>query len=199
MATSTLHNEKELLMLASQGDEAAFTQLFYAYHNKLGAYVLHLTKSRETAEEIVEDVFIKIWTGRDSLATVEHFESYLYVLSRNHAFNCLRGIAREEVRKRKAEEKVRKWYENEDPAESEEDYYPILDEAVEKLPAQQQTAYILSRRNRLKYEEIAKQMDISRETVKKYLQLANRFIISYVRSHGDMLMLIIVIVLSFTV
>lgn len=196
MATSTLHNERELLVLASQGDEAAFTQLFYAYHNKLGSYILQLTRSHETAEEIVQEVFIKIWTNRVSLATVEHFSAYLFVLSRNHAFNCLRQIAREEIRKRKAEENIKKWYEDENPLKTEEDYFPILDEAVEKLPVQQQTAYILSRRKRLKYEEVARQMHISRETVKKYLQLANRFIISYVRSHGDMLMLLVLVIIS---
>lgn len=196
MAVSTLHNEKELLILASQGDEPAFTQLFHAYHHRLGSYVLQLTKSNETAEEIVQDVFIKIWTNRESLATVEHFGSYLFVLSRNHAFNCLRQIAREQIRKRKAEESIKKWYENENPLKTEEDYFPILDEAVEKLPAQQQTAYILSRRKRLKYDEIAQRMQISRETVKKYLQLANRFIVSYMRSHGDILMLLVLAALS---
>lgn len=196
MATSTLHNEKELLILASKGDEAAFTQLFYAYHNKLGSYIWQLTRSHETTEEIVQEVFIKIWTNRVSLATVEHFSPYLFVLSRNHTFNCLRQIAREETRKRKAEENIKKWYEDENPLKTEEDYFPILDEAVEKLPAQQQTAYILSRRKRLKYEEVARQMHISRETVKKYLQLANRFIISYVRSHGDMLMLLVLVIIS---
>ncbi|MGH2645672.1 MAG: RNA polymerase sigma factor, partial [Chitinophagaceae bacterium] len=142
MATFTLYNEKELLTLASQGDEGAFTRLFYAYHNKLGAYVLQLTRSRETAEEVVQDVFIKIWTNRESLAGVEHFGPYLFVLSRNHAFNCLRQIAREQIRKQKAEENIKKWYENENPLKTEDDYFPILDEAVEKLPVQQQTAYI---------------------------------------------------------
>lgn len=196
MATFILHNERELLILASKGDEIAFTQLFYAYHNKLGAYVLQLTRSHETAEEIVQDVFIKIWTNREALAKVEHFGSYIYVLSRNHAFNCLRQMAREQMRKCKAEDNIKEWYENENPLKTEEDYYPILDEAVEKLPAQQQTAYILSRRKRLKYEEIAQRMQISRETVKKYLQLANRFIISYVRSHGDMLILLVAVLIS---
>lgn len=191
MQTATLHNEKEWLMLAAQGDEAAFTRLFYAYHNKLGAYILRLTESHEITEEIVQEVFIKIWTNREKLSAVNRFGSYLYVLSRNHTLNRLRQLAKKRIKERELSEKLKRANEANNSIEPAPDYYQLLDIAVEKLPPQQKKAYIYSRRERLKYEEIASRMNISRETVKKYLQLATRSVANYVRTHADMLMVII--------
>lgn len=197
MHTYTEHTEKELLIRIAAGDEVAFTQLFYAYHNRLGAYIMRLTESAETAQEIVQDVFLKIWMKRECLATVERFGPYIYVLSRNHTLNCLRQIAREQTRNRQFAENIKESHETSDlPEVPAPDYYILIDQAVDELPPQQQKAYILSRQERLKYDEIAQRMNISRETVKTYLKLAIRFITSYVRTHGDALIILSIIASS---
>ncbi len=184
MDTSTLHNEKELLAKVARGDEAAFTKLFYAYHNKLGRFIIQLTGSHEMAEEIVQDIFMKIWTKRQTLITIERFDAYLYILSRNHTFNCLRQLAKDHLKKEKVIERLNKSGIAQEEVVSSE-YYMLIDQAVEKLPPQQQKAYILSRRECLKYEEIAQQMNLSKETVKKYLKLATRSIKNYVSTYGN--------------
>ncbi len=182
MATDNLHNEKDLLAKVARGDETAFTQLFYAYHNKLGRFVIRLTGSHEMAEEIVQDVFMKIWTKRETLIAIEHFDSYLYIVSRNHTYNCLRQLAKAHLKKKKIMERLNKFgIAQEDVVSSE--YYRLIDQAVEKLPPQQQKAYILSRRECLKYDEIARQMNLSKETVKKYLKLATRSIKNYISAY----------------
>jgi RNA polymerase sigma-70 factor (ECF subfamily) len=193
LPNSTPHNEKELLVKISQGDEAAFTQLFYAYHNRLGAYVYRLTRSPEVTEEIVQDVFMKIWSNRGALYEVEKFGSYIYVLSRNQTFNQLRRIAREHIRRKKALENMDGFYQPVDLSEQSDDYFSLLEEAVEELPPQQQRVYLLSKRERMTYQEIALQLHISKETVKKHLSLASKFIINYLRSHRDLLILCLLI------
>src|ERR1700753_617151 len=84
------HNEKQLLLRIAAGDAAAFSALFYTYHQTLAAYILRLTKSPIIAEEIVQDTFIKLWEKRSQLATVDNFHAYLFTISRNHTFNCMR-------------------------------------------------------------------------------------------------------------
>jgi len=190
---SILHNEKELLVLSAQGDESAFTQLFYAYHNKLGSFVYQLTGSAEIAEEIIQDVFMKVWIKRELLLSVENFGSYIWTISKNHTLNCLRQIAKERIRNRQFQESVRTFSEEVTYIDPLPDYYNLLDEAVEELPPQQQKVYILSRRERLKYDEIARQMNLSKETVKAYLKLATRSISSYVRAHGDLMGVILLL------
>lgn len=185
MHISTLNNEKELLEKVAQGDEAAFTQLFYAYHNKLGAYIYRITGSLETTKEIVQDVFMKVWLKRETLTTIEQFGPYLYILSRNHTLNCLRRFAKEQVHRQQIIENLNTALETGIEVEYDTDYYAFLDQAVEELPPQQRKVYILSRRERLKYEEIAQRMNISRETVKKYLKLATRFIKNYIHTYAS--------------
>lgn len=187
------NKEKDLLSLAAQGDEAAFTRLFYAYQNKLGAYVCRITGSLQLAEEVVQDVFMRIWSKRENLARVDCFGAYLYILSRNHTLNCLRNLAREKARNKQISEDSSALCEASEGPEDSPDYYLLLDQAVDQLPPRQQKAYILSRRERMKYDEIACHMNISRETVKKYLKLATRFITVYIRTHGDLLLMIVLL------
>ncbi len=101
MPLETPYTETELVARVAAGDEHAFAQLFYAWHQRLADYVYLLTRSLPLAEEIVQDCFTKIWLHRRQLASIDNFESYLFTLSRNHTFNCLRSIAREAARKQK--------------------------------------------------------------------------------------------------
>lgn len=183
-------NERELLMEVSSGNETAFKQLFALYHNQLGTYIYRLTDSFELAEEIVQDVFLKIWMNRETLADVKSFKAYLFVVSKNYALNCLRQLAKQRNHTAEWNDKVI------DTIAAEEDeqydkYYGLLDEAINKLPPQQKTVYILSRQQHLKYNEIADHLHISRETVKKYLQISIASITSYVQAHIDLTTLLV--------
>ena len=99
MSLSALHQENEVLRGVSQGDEKAFALLFNHYHQRLGLHIYHITKSTELAEEIVHDVFLKIWMNRELLDEIENFQAYLFVISKNAALNCLKKIANEQARR----------------------------------------------------------------------------------------------------
>jgi len=183
-----LNNEKVVLLQVAQGDEQAFRVLFGAYHQLLAAHVYRLTESMELAEEIVQDVFLKIWMSREALAEVHHFHAYLFVVSKHQALNALRKIARERSRQRT-------WANDTAVAEAAHvddrtSFYNLIDEAIRQLPPQQQKVYLLSRHDHLKYREIAEQMGISPETVKKYMQLAIASISAYVRDNIDVFLLL---------
>lgn len=190
MGHSSFINEKALLMLVARGDEKAFCELFNQYHQQLGNYIYRLTDSMELAKEIVSDVYLKIWMNREALAGVQNFRSYLYTISKNHALNCLKKLARERQLKQKWKENNQRQIANES---SLSEYYSLLDEAIDRLPPQQKKAYLLSRHENLKYLEIAENMNISRETVKKYLQLAVISITEYVQKKTEVVLLMPVI------
>jgi len=177
------HHDKDLLLKVAEGDEHAFRRLFIAHHQQLGVHIHRITNSMELAEEVVQDVFLKIWMARETLANVDDFKAYLFVISKNHALNCLKKLAKEKVQIKKLEEGSLGLI----MADQQDNnmYYNLLDEAIDHLPSQQQKVYLLSRHNRLKYNEIADQLKLSRETVKKYLQIATTSITDYVRSHLD--------------
>src|SRR5690606_31275885 len=130
----------------------------------------------------------KIWIGREALAEVRNFRAYLFVASKNHALNCLKRIARERVMK---EEWAQGETQVQDPDPATPAYDALIDEAIDRLPPQQQKVYLLSRHERLKYAEIAARLELSRETVKKYLQLAVNSIRLYIQNRSALLWLLL--------
>lgn len=175
--------EKELLLKVAEGDKAAFSALFNANYRHLGAHIYRITNSITDTEEVVQDVFLKIWTNRNALAGVQDFKAYLYVLSKNHALNVLKKTTRERTKQTLIKQHMAVMAPIND--ENDDYYYSLIDEAIDHLPAQQQRVYLMSRHERLKYEEIALRLNISRETVKKYLQIATSSITTYVMDKSN--------------
>lgn len=174
--------DKKLLLEVAAGKESAFRQLFDQCHHSLGRYIFRITQSQELAEEIVQDVFLKVWMNRASLAEIQSFKAWLFVASKNHALNHLRKLAREKMLKNQWEA----YAISVDTSNAQDErYYRLLDEAIDQLPPQQQKVYLLSRHKRLKYDEIAVELNLSRETVKSYLKLATASITAYMTSNLD--------------
>nr|WP_295923846.1 sigma-70 family RNA polymerase sigma factor [uncultured Dyadobacter sp.] len=175
---TAMHRENEILQQVAQGNERAFAELFNHFHQPLGLHIFKFTKSEQLAEEVVQDVFLKIWLNRKLLLKIENFRVYLYVISKNAAFNCLKKVAYESARI------VDLDLEDDTIAAetSEEDHrYLLIDEAIDQLPPQQKLVYLLRRHERLSYAEISDRMKISKETVKKYLQIATESISMHIR------------------
>ncbi|MRG43902.1 RNA polymerase sigma-70 factor [Chitinophaga sp. SYP-B3965] len=178
-----------LLQQVSEGSESAFRKLFHQYADHLHTYIWQLTKSKELSEEVVQDIFLQIWMARETLSGIRNFRTYLFVITRNHALNALKKITRERKRQDEWEQTLHMEWEAEDI----EAGLSIVEEAIEQLPAQQQKAWLLSRKQGKKYQEIAEEMNLSRETVKKYIQYATQSITQYVIRHPDLLLLILLL------
>ncbi|MGO4294346.1 RNA polymerase sigma-70 factor [Chitinophaga sp. RAB17] len=191
-----LNSEPDLLFRVSQGDEAAFAQLFNTYQNRLGAFVMQLTGSRPMAEEIVQEIFIRIWEKREKLSQVEHFHSYLYAVARNYSLSFLKKLGRELARKQAWELSVVETQDQEEDTTI-KNYRRIIDEAISELPSQRQKVYLLSRDEGLRQAEIAERMAISLETVKKHMVLALRSIRNYAVAHPEINILLLLTSHSF--
>lgn len=176
MRRVVFENEEDLLLELVRGNKLAFNSLFDTYHQLLASHIYRLTASLEIAEEVVQDVFLKIWMKPELVSDVRNIKAYLYTLSKNHAINYLKREAK--LRQRQNEFKELNLL-DQLPAES-ENLYLIIDEAVDKLPQQQKAVYLLSRHERLTYAQIASKMDISIETVKTYLKRATAAITSHI-------------------
>lgn len=175
----------------SRGDEHAFTQLFLQWHQLLAGYVFRITESRELTEEIVQDVFTKIWVVRETMTGINNFKHFLLVVSRNQAFDALKKQLRSK--------ELRSAWEKEQQSEmttifgdQEKIQSSVIDMAIDSLPARRKQVYLLSRHQRLSYNEIAAQLGISKESVKTHLKLATGSITEFIRSHlGELSVLLI--------
>ncbi|MFA6083854.1 RNA polymerase sigma factor [Mucilaginibacter sp.] len=189
MTYSGLFDEKKLLQCTAKGDEKAFAIIFNYYHQILGAYIFRITNSTELTQDIVQEVFTKIWLNRQELNSVISFKAYLFVIAKNHAINQFKKFVKEQTFKEQWQlENMQRG-----AIDAPDDYYRILDEAINHLPPQQKKVYLLSRHQRLKYLEIADELCISRETVKKHLQTAIQTITTYVHKHNDAIIIFILI------
>lgn len=191
MRSVSTYTEEELLQKIADGDESAFRYLVNTWSDLLGTHIYRLTRSHETTEEIVQDVFLKIWNTREGLAEVKNFRTWLYVVSRNQAIMALRKIILQ--KSRHAEWQKTAAIGEEDSIHAKEAQLSVVEQAIEQLPAQQKKAWVLSRRQGLSYKEIADAMGVSTETVKKHIQYASLSITRYVETHIGLALLVILL------
>ncbi|MDO6429053.1 RNA polymerase sigma-70 factor [Flavitalea sp. BT771] len=165
-------NESELLLKIAAGDESAFRDLFHRWRDKLYFFVLRITHSPEMAEDILQDVFVKIWTHRASLNTIQHFDAYLYKMSQNQAISGMKRAAKEALilseltKAPEAEALVT------DDAVLRRELSRKFQAILHKLPTQQRLVYTLTHLHGLKHEEVAQQLEISASTVKNHMTRA---------------------------
>jgi RNA polymerase sigma-70 factor (ECF subfamily) len=195
--TERLHNENALLELVAQGDESAFRIVFDHYRDAIFAFSLKVTRHESIAEEIVQDVFLKIWINRSGLAGIRNFADFLYIIARNHTFNSLRTLARERKLSVDTSADLQIAGVSTEAIIIQRDYDRLLLQAVSQLPPQQKLVYTLGRQQGLSREEIAAQLNISPGTVKVHMAQALRTLRAYFKNHPDgILFLIATILLS---
>ncbi|WP_411275424.1 RNA polymerase sigma-70 factor [Daejeonella sp.] len=169
---SGLINESDLICLLAQGNEQAFRKIFDCYSNKLFNYTFRITDNEELAEEIVMDTFLKIWINRADLVLINRFDAYLYTLVRNQAFNAIKRRAHEAAILKDLSLNKSEYQDCTEETVIYNDYKHLLHDAVNQLPPQQRLVYTLSRDQGLKYNEIANQLELSKNTVKTHLKKA---------------------------
>lgn len=172
LSDPSILTEKELLIKVSNGDEESFRYIFDQNRNKIYSLSMYLTHSEYLAEEITQEVFLKIWTTREQLEGIEYFNAYLRTIASNVASNYLKRLANEKIiLKNMANEAIQSNKATEDTIIYNE-YQAILEQAIQNLPPQQKKVYLLSRYEGLKNDDIAKRMNLSPYTVKEYMKNA---------------------------
>lgn len=185
----TLYDLKRVFQCIAESDAIAFRELFDAYRQRLYAGALKITKSADAAEDIVQEIFTRIWENRLCLKEVEDPSAYIFTVAYHESFRYLKKVAAdqklyESVRKRMkvADNKTEEWIEVKETEQ-------IIHHLINELPTQRQLIYKLSREEGLSYKEIGDRLHISSLTVKKQLQLALRNIRSGLSKIGPLLAL----------
>jgi RNA polymerase sigma-70 factor (family 1) len=195
LPASSNYNEFEILHRVAAGDEEAFRDLFYKHKDKLYSFVFDLSRSGQQAEDIVQDVFLKIWIAREKLTGVEYFSAYLFRVARNHAIDQLRKLERESTF-------LSALARIESPEDSPEDSLALKEikaafqKALDKLPPQQRRIYQMHKEEGLKHNEIAEALGLSVSTVQNHLYRAIENIRSHLLSTYPYAGLFILIVIS---
>lgn len=180
-------SEKKLLTRISEGSESAFHTLFLDNYQQLFNYIFSMIKSRQVAEEVVMDVFMKIWLGREIIPKIENFNAFLFRVAHNKSIDFLRSAGRDPRLEELLWDQIQ--LSNNTQADSStlmREYEEKLREAISFLSPQRKKVYQLSRERDMTHDEIASQLHLSRHTVNNHIVEAQKFIRDYLTKNYDM-------------
>ena len=168
----------------ADGDEEAFVAIYNKYHRKIYYSAFKMTQSEDLAQDVTQDVFLKIWEARATLDPNQNFAAYISVICRNAIFDIFKKSTHEEAIKKELQQFA-------DISESEEegDFYEIyknlLDKAIAALPSQRRVIFEMCKLQEKSYKEVAQSLKISNSTVQDHIVKANKFIREYLLLHGS--------------
>jgi RNA polymerase sigma-19 factor, ECF subfamily len=180
--------------------DESFKCLFDNYKNRLYGYVLAITHSHYTAEEITQEIFIKLWLCRDMLNQVENLDGYIFTIARNKTLNHLRKAAYDVRLLKELQERGLSGGPGNNNVEERAmagEYDQLLHNALALLSPQRRLVYLMSRQRGLNHAEIAQQLQLSRNTVKNHMVEALRFIRHYFVEHGSVLVVLAAVLKNF--
>jgi len=180
-----VHPEKELINRVKSGDQVAFEQLYFQYARKLTHRLLDLLKSEELAQDILQDVFLKVWEVRNQLDPELSFGAFLYTIAGNLCKNSFRKALSHQL------------YESNQGFE--EAYSPVeqhlerkeaelaLESALSKLTPRQKEVFTLHKIEGRSYKEISELLGISPNTINQLIQQANKQLKATLITHSLLL------------
>jgi RNA polymerase sigma-70 factor (family 1) len=175
--------ENELPGLISEGNKAAFRQLYGSYFNHLFAFTTRITRCPDLAQDVVQDVFLKVWENRLAFRHITSVRAYLFSACKNQALNAIKSTERErQTTKKYAEESVRQ---RESPASQLQlrRTENLLKTAIEQLPMRRKHIFQLCKIEGRSYRRVAAGLGISAGTVNDHIVKATKAILKYLKRY----------------
>lgn len=155
----------------TKGEVAAFNEIFHAYHHRLYVFCKYLVPA-EDAEDIVASIFIRLWSRRKDLDTIENIKAFLYMSARNACFNLMRDLKSRAAK----ESEIAMMSAREEHlvllSETESDVISRIREEVEKLPENCKQVFTLAYFEGYKNPEIAEKLSMNEKTVRNLKSMA---------------------------
>ncbi len=178
-------NDIELLERFSKGDVHAFEEIYNRSNKALYAYITRFIKIPAITEDILQEVFLKVWEVRERINSGLSFKAYLYRICRNKIYKTLRKMASDDVLRLQLSSHLQTETESADIKLQWQQYENAFNTAVSQLPPQRQKIFRLCRQEGYTYAQIAQELNISRNTIKEHMVLSVRFIKEYLLQHTD--------------
>ncbi|MFI5133281.1 MAG: RNA polymerase sigma factor [Chitinophagales bacterium] len=180
-----LQNEALLVEKMQAGSEEAFATLYLHYCPQLYTNLLRMIRDPLLAEEMVQELFTRIWQNRENKGIKENFAGYIYRIGQHLVHDFFRKMHRDRILLERFRSMVSEDYETIEQTLHLRESSVILEKAIEQLPPQQKKVYELVKMKGCTYKKAAEIMGISPLTVKEYLVATKKSIQNYMLSHMD--------------
>lgn len=166
------YDEEKLMQMISCDREDAFQIIFERHRTRTYKQAMRYLRSPQVAEEVVQEVFLKLWTNRATLHTRGPIEAWLFTVTKNNILNRIKKASVEQ----KAIGELKVTHPTEDDSMQDRiqdnDYKVIIKAALNQLTEKQLEVYTLARQSNLTYFQIAEHLNISPLTVKTHMSRA---------------------------
>lgn len=180
-------NEQDVLIQLKAGEELAFGKLYAHYSEMIYGRLLRLLKDQDMADELIQELFLKVWEKREQINSSQSFKSYLYTIAENLVYDHFRKVARD----KKLQEKFRlittELYTHTEEDLLSKENREMIDKAIATLPPQRKTAFVLCKMEGKSYEEAAAIMGVSASTVSNHLVKATMTVRAYLSKSNELL------------
>src|SRR5690606_33142381 len=174
MHSGPVYTEKEMLFRLRRGDEHAFVWIYQTYKKPVGYKLFRLLKSETLVEEVMQDLFLKIWEHRASIDVEKSFKSYLYRILENMVIDLFRRAKKEKSILNEIIAGNTEWYTHIEESIFRQENASLLDQLIAQLPAQRKKIFIACKLEGKSYKEVADEYGITASTVNDHLQKAMR-------------------------
>ncbi|AHM58383.1 ECF subfamily RNA polymerase sigma-24 factor [Flammeovirgaceae bacterium 311] len=165
-------SEKEMIINLKSGSQQAFNLLFHLYERRLYAFSYKFLHSREDAEEVVQEVFFKVWKNKRLLNEELSFKAYLFTIAKNHIYNLMSKRVSDTCCKKYFADTTSNQVHTTEDALNFNEANTIIQEKVNSLSAQRKKVFVMSRFDGISNRDIAVQLGISLSTVENHLNKA---------------------------
>ena len=180
-----LPGEPEIVQQMKDGDALAFRKLYEVYQGRIFVFAFRFTKSKHSAEEIVQQVFVKLWERKMQVDVQKNFASYLISIAKNLLIDGLKKAAVEKEARNLLYQHIQSLQHSSIDDLLKKELSRLYQQALDNLSPQKKMVYLLSREEELSYEQIARQLNISRNTVRNHMTESLRSIREYLSSHPE--------------
>ena len=171
-----LTDEKKLVKALKNGDKVAFEKIFHMYHKQLYYFCYSFLNQKEDAENITQDVFVKLWIKRATLDCDKSFSAFLFTMTKNRALNHIRTTIHQQIFVNQLLDNSFEDYCQTDRQVSFNEVKRNLNELITQLPPKRKEIFLLSREKGLSHKEISKHLGVSVHTVESQMSKALKFI-----------------------
>jgi hypothetical protein len=154
------------------GDHKAFEEVFLTYFDKVKYLLTGLLRSESDAEELAQDIFVKLWINRQSIDPSKAFSTYIYTIARNTALNYLKHKLVEENFRNSLNDLDVEEADSSDGILFAKEISLLVEMTVCRMPIQRRKIYQMSREKGISNNEIAEKLGISKKTVENQISLA---------------------------
>ncbi len=185
--------EYDLLLKLQDGDQQAFQTLMHTYKRMLAKRILYILKSPEDAEEVLQELFVRVWVNRAKINPKLPIKPYLFQIGENLVFDSLRKANREKrfVMAYKDTQTTEAYSHIEESLFLKENS-ELLHQMIAKVPEQSRKVFILCKLEGRSYDEVSKLLSISVATVNSHITKTNRLLREYLKDNAHISTLLII-------